>query len=205
MPSPNHRAGLRDDHACIGQANEGNEQSHPARDGGEECARYGIHDQLAHTEDGENEKCETGQEYAPQRRLPRDTHALDHREREIRVQAHSRSERQRVIGHQSHENAAKCRGEAGRCRNAGAGHAGGPKNDGIDDDDVGHREERREAGQQLGANRRAMILQIKKTAQSRERHGGGADGTQALVHGCGTSIGVQENAQAFCTAQPVES
>ena len=164
---PDQRTGLGHDHAGIDQADKGDEQSHPARHGGEQRSRYRIHDQLAHADQGENEKRNTRQEDAAERGLPGHAHALDHRVREVRIESHSGRKRQGIVGHESHEDAAECRGKTGRGGDPGHGQAGGPQDDGIDDHDVGHGQKRRAAREHLGANRGAMAVETKEAIEHR--------------------------------------
>ena len=57
-----------------------------------DTARRSVFDQLAQPEQRQQEKGDTRQEHAAERGLPSHSHALDHRVREIRVEAHAGSE-----------------------------------------------------------------------------------------------------------------
>jgi hypothetical protein len=124
ITQPDDGARLGHDDTGVGETNEGYEQAHPARHRGEQGARHGIHDELAHTAQRQYQKRDTRQEYTAQRRLPGHTHALDHREGEVGVQAHARGHGQGIVGHQAHEDAAEPRGKTSGRGDGGHRHAG---------------------------------------------------------------------------------
>jgi hypothetical protein len=78
-------------------------------------------------------------------------HAFDDGVGEVGVEAHAGCEGKRVVGERSHEDAAEGRAEAGCGSDCGEWHAGFGEDGWIDEDDVGHRDEGGEAGEDLGA------------------------------------------------------
>jgi hypothetical protein len=128
-------------------------------------SEHGADDQLPHARDGQDQECQARQEHAAERRLPRQTHALDHRVSKVGIQAHAGSERQRVVRQQSHEDAAEARRQTGRDRNRSDRHAGRTQDDGIDDHDVRHRHEGRQAREQFGADRRTVGVELEEALE----------------------------------------
>ncbi len=70
---------------------------------------------------------------------------------EVSVEAHAGREGDGVVGECSHEDAAEGRAEAGGGGDGGDGHAGLAEDGRVHEDDVGHRDEGGEAGEDLGA------------------------------------------------------
>ncbi len=92
-----------------------------------------------------------GEEDGSEGGLPGDAHAFDDGVGEVGVEAHAGGEGERVVGERSHEDAAEGRAEAGGGGDGGEGHAGFTEDGWVDEDDVGHRDEGGEAGEDLGA------------------------------------------------------
>ena len=100
---------------------------------------------------GEDEEDDAGEEDGAEGGLPGDAHALDDGVGEVGVEAHAGREGERVVGERSHEDAAEGRAEAGGGGDGGEGHAGFGEDGRVHEDDVGHRDEGGEAGEDLGA------------------------------------------------------
>ncbi len=84
----------------------------------------------------------------------------DHGEGEEGVQPHARRHRDRPVGVERHDRRAERRGEAGRDEHRALVHAGRGEDLRVDEDDVGHRQERRDPGDHLGAHVGAVFLQL---------------------------------------------
>jgi len=78
-------------------------------------------------------------------------HGFDDSVSKVGVEAHAGGEGEWVVGECSHENAAEGGAEAGGGGDGGEGHAGFREDGWIDEDDVGHRDEGGEAGEDFGA------------------------------------------------------
>ena len=98
-----------------------------------------------------SEKDDAGEEDGAEGGLPGDAHAFDDGVGEVGVEAHAGCEGERVVGERSHEDGAEGRAEAGGGGDGGEGHAGFGEDGRVDEDDVGHRDEGGEAGEDLGA------------------------------------------------------
>ena len=98
-----------------------------------------------------SEEDDAGEEDGAEGGLPGDAHAFDDGVGEVGVEAHAGSEGEGVVGERSHENAAEGGAEAGGGGDGGEGHAGFGEDGWVDEDDVGHRDEGGEAGEDLGA------------------------------------------------------
>src|ERR1017187_4253115 len=128
--------GVRHDDARIAEADEGDEEAHASGHGGVEFVRDGGQDQLAHTEQGEQQKRHTGEKDGAERGLPGHSHAFDHGVGEVGVEAHAGSERDGVAGEAAHQETAGRGGEAGGGGHGGQRHARLVKDGGVDEDDV---------------------------------------------------------------------
>ncbi len=111
----------------------------------------GSDEKLADAGEGEEEKDDAGDEDGSECGLPGDAHSFDDGVGEVGVEAHAGREGDGVVGEGSHEDAAEGRAEAGGDCDGGDGHSGFVKDGGVHEDDVGHRDECREAGQYLSA------------------------------------------------------
>jgi hypothetical protein len=78
-----------------------------------------------------------------------------HGKSEIRVESYAWGERDRVVGVKPHDNGARGRGEAGGDEHRANVHAGFLQDRRVDEHDVGHGEEGREPGAELGRDSRA--------------------------------------------------
>ena len=78
------------------------------------------------------------------------------------VQAHSGSLREGCVGQQGRQQTADGRADAGGQQDAVVVHAGGREHAGVDEDNVGHGEERGQAAYDLGADTAAALGDLKK-------------------------------------------
>ncbi len=97
------------------------------------------------------EKDDAGEEDGAEGGLPGNAHAKHDGVGEVGVEAHAGSQGQWVVGERSHEDAAEGRAETGGGGDGGEGHAGFAEERGIHEDDVRHRDEGGEAGEDFGA------------------------------------------------------
>jgi len=83
----------------------------------------------------------------------------------VGVQPHAGRQRQRIVGQQSHQDAAEAGCHAGRHRDAGDRHAGITEDQGIDHHDIGHGDESGESGEHFGTHRCSVGIQAKQALQ----------------------------------------
>jgi hypothetical protein len=100
--------------------------------------------------------------------LPRDVRLLeaDDREGHHRIQSHARGESERTVGDQAHADAHQRRTQGGRGRGTGERYTGGGQDPRIHEDDVCHRHERRDAGDDLGLEVGPALSNLKKPSMS---------------------------------------
>ncbi len=153
--------GIADDEAGVAKADEGDEESDAAGDGCIEFMGNGAQDHLADAGGGEREEDDAGEEDRAERRLPRDMHLEADGVGEVGIEAHARGERDGIARDDAHENGTERRGEAGGGGDGGQRNARGGENGGIDQHDVGHREEGGDAGKNLGAPVGSQMCEFK--------------------------------------------
>jgi hypothetical protein len=112
-------------------------------DGGDEL--------LANATEGEQEEDDAGEEDGAQGGLPGDVHALDDGVSEVGVKAHTWRQGKRIVGQGSHHDGTESSAEAGAGGDGRERHAGLGQDRGVHEDDVGHRDEGGEAGEELDA------------------------------------------------------
>ena len=83
--------------------------------------------------------------------LPWDAHAFADRISEVGVESHARRQGNRTAGKHAHQDAADGGRQTRRSDDGLEGHAGFLKDGGVHEDDVRHRDEGRESGQNFGA------------------------------------------------------
>src|SRR5690606_13092534 len=81
------------------------------------------------------------------------------------VEAHAGRQRDRQVGVQPHEDAREACDHHGGEQRPVRRHAAIAEHERVDDDDVGHRQEGRDAGDQLGASGRAQLPQLERGLQ----------------------------------------
>ena len=142
--------GAGDDDAGVAESDEGDEEADASTDGGVELVWDGSYETLAKAGEGEDEEDDSGEEDGAEGRLPGDAHAFDDGVGEVGVKAHAGCEGEGIVGECAHEDAAEGRAEAGGGGDGGEGHAGFGEDGRVHEDDVGHRDERGEACEDLG-------------------------------------------------------
>jgi hypothetical protein len=140
----------------------------PRRDSPLQRVRNRVDDGLADSQHGQQEKQQARSQYHPQRQLPVHPHAQDDGVGEERVEAHARSQSERVVGQESHQE-----------RRNGGGRAGGEqelpqhfpaqgigKDGRVHHDDIGHRHERGRTTCHLDPPIRLFLLELEEFSDS---------------------------------------
>ena len=83
--------------------------------------------------------------------MPGDVHAFDDGISEVGIETHAGCEGEWVVGEGSHEDTAEGSTETGGGRDGCERHAGFREDGRVDEDDVGHRDEGGEPGENFGA------------------------------------------------------
>ena len=162
-----HRGGgVGYDDPRVAEAEQGDEQPHARRHRRVQLIGNGGDDELPHAHGGEQQEGHPGNEDGPQRRLPRDPHPLHHRVREVGVEPHTGRQRDGVSGKASHEAAPHGRRDARGRRHRRQRHAGLMQDGGVDEDDVRHRHEGGEPGQNFGLPGGAEFLELEVVLQT---------------------------------------
>ena len=107
--------------------------------------RDGVDQPFAYRRDRDQEEQGAGQKHDAKRELPIAAELGHHGEGEIGVEPHARGERDGVVGVKPHDGGRERRGEAGGDEHRAMIHAGFLENCRVDEHDVGHGEEGREA------------------------------------------------------------
>ena len=168
------RDGVAGDHPHLLQPDDGEEE--PDTGPHRELHRFGEEpdDVLPGADRGEEDEDNPLDYDRGERRLPGDAEAEDDREREEGVQAEPRRQAERPVGVERHHEDGDGGGEDGhhrevlrhlRCRPAGDVRDRDPEDGRVDDDDVAHRQERRQPGEHLGPEVRAVRLESEVVAQ----------------------------------------
>jgi len=171
----NGGCGAGDDDAGVAKSDEGDVEADTSADSGVELMGDGGHEALTDAGEGEGEEDDAREEDGAEGGLPGNAHAKDDGVREVGVEAHAGGECEWVVGECSHEDAAECRTEAGGGGDGGEGHAGFAEKRGIHEDDVGHRDEGGEAGEDFGAPVGGVYGEAEVVLQA------GADGHQVRL------------------------
>ncbi len=142
--------GVRCDDAAILERDDGQEQADAGGDRRAYRWRYAVDDHFPHAEQGDGDEQAAGDKHRTQRNLPRVVQVADHEVGEIGIQAHARRQCDGVIGVQGHDQGADGSGDAGGDEDRVARHAGVAQDGWVDEYDIGHRQERGQAGHDLG-------------------------------------------------------
>ena len=132
--------------------------------------RDAVDDPLAHRRDADRKEQHAGGEHGGERRLPRNAQALHHRVGEVGVEPHAGRHGDGEVGVEPHQRRAERRGEAGGDEHRAPVHAGLGEDRRVDEGDVDHRHVGRQAGEQLGPDGRAVLLQLEHLAPPRDAH-----------------------------------
>lgn len=125
----------------------------------------GIDDPFADAEDRQQEKQHGRDKYRTQRHLPGMAQVQDHGVGKEGVQAHARCQGNRVVGDQTHDRRADGRCQTGGDKQRALVHAGLAENARVDEQDVGHGQECRDTGQNLGTHVSVVCLELKQLFQ----------------------------------------
>ena len=143
---------IRGDDPGILQRDDPEKEADPGRDRHLLRARDGIDDPRPDRGHADDQEQDAGQEHRAERHLPGVMQSLDDAVGEIGVHPHARRQRQRIIGEQRHQQGGEGGGEARRDENRAAIHPRIGQDQRVDEDDVGHRQIGRRAGDDLDAN-----------------------------------------------------
>ena len=158
QPDQRGRVGHHDTGAL--ERYEAKKQADAHGDRGAHRRRYAVDDHLAQAEDADQDEQAAGNEDRAQCRFPGYLHAEHHCEGKVRVQAHAGRERHWVVGVKAHDGSADGCGQAGGDEDGVLRHARFAEDGRVDEDDVGHGQERGQAREQLGAHVGAVFLQL---------------------------------------------
>ena len=146
----------------VDEPDEGDEQADADRDGDLELGGYGVEDRLPEAGQDQHQDDQALDHDQPHRVGPR--HLARDRERDERVEAEARRQRQWVVGddpHQDRQHAGRQRrGRCDLCERADdvtVDVGALEKDDRVQDDDVGHRQERHDATADLTGHGRAAL------------------------------------------------
>ncbi len=120
-----------------------------------------MDDPFTDLEDRQQEENRARQEHRAQRGLPGVAHGQHDGVGEEGVQAHARRQRDGVVGDQPHDRRTDGCGQTGGDEHRAVIHAGFGKDARVDEEDVGHRQEGGDTGQDLGAQRGVVRLELK--------------------------------------------
>ena len=122
----------------------------------------GQDDHLADLGDGDEDVDQAAQEHHAHGLLPAEAEAEAHGVGEERVEAHAGGLGVRHVGEQAHDQGADDGRDDGGQEHAAPRHTRLRQDLRVDDDDVSHREERGQAGQNLSRDGRAVFLQMEE-------------------------------------------
>ena len=146
----NDSRGAGHDDASVAESDKGDEEADASSDGGVELMRDGSDETLTDACVGKGEEDDSGEEDGAESALPGNAHSFNDGVGEVSIEAHAGGEGDGIVGESAHEDAAKGRAEAGRGGYGGQRHTGLRENGRVHEDDVGHRDEGGEAGEDLG-------------------------------------------------------
>jgi hypothetical protein len=169
-PECNQGVGVGDDDAGFLQGDDGEEQTDTGHNRGTQRGGDAGHQPGTHAGQRQCEEHQSRDEHGGQRLLPRQSGGADHGEGEERIQAHARCHAHGEVGSEGHHQRAQCGGQAGGDEHGARVHAGGGKDVGVDEDDVGHRQERGQPGQHFGPHGGAVLLELEQAFK--QVHGG---------------------------------
>ena len=86
----------------------------------------------------------------------------DHGVGEVGVQPHARGQGEGIVGEQGHEQGSGAGGQSGGGKDRAPVHAGGAQNGRVDRQDIRHGDKGGQAGEELPADRGAVLLQMKE-------------------------------------------
>ena len=143
--------GAGNDDAGVAESDEGDEEADASSYCGVELMRDSADEALTDAGVGQSEEDNTGEEDGAKSALPWEAHAFDDGIGEVGVEAHTGREGDGIVGKTAHEDAAEGCAEAGGGGDGSDGHSCLREDGGVHEDDVGHRDEGGEAGEDFGA------------------------------------------------------
>ncbi len=185
------RGGIAHHDAGILEPDKADKQPDAPRHCGKQRVRDHRYDQLAHPGQRQHQKRDARHQHATERHRPGHAHLLHHGKAEIGIEPHARRQRQRGVGNHPHQDRGKGCGKAGRSGNRGHRHAGLAQDRGVDEHDIGHRQERGAPRQNFGARGRAARAEREiavECAQTSLCHAHSPGGAVAPVHALCSSI-----------------
>ena len=161
------RAGAGHDDARPLQADEGDQQADAHGNRVLEGVGDGRDELLAQADARREDEDEARHGHRAERDRPRHLHGEDDAVDEEEVVAHGRRDRDGIVrepGHQQRRHAAR---DARGHEHGAEVHARALEQRRLDEDDVGHRQEGRRAGEHLGADRRAVLGEVEQAVEHR--------------------------------------
>ncbi|MNZ48045.1 hypothetical protein D3C78_657800 [compost metagenome] len=158
-----HQGCRMGDHDAGGlQADQPEEQADPRAHGEAQAAGDAVEQPFADAREGQDHEQHAGEEHRAERDLPAVTHGVDHGVGEEGVQAHARSETDRPVGVEAHEQATEGCGQAGGDKGRAMIDPGIGHDVRVDENDVGHGDEGRQAGSQFGLHGGAVETELEE-------------------------------------------
>ncbi len=161
-----HQSGRVIDHDLgLLQCDDEQEKADTRRHRELEISRDRVDDVLAQRRKRNDERKNAGHQHESERLLPRVFVGQHQGEGEERVEPHAGRERDRIIGVERHDQRRDRRRDAGRDEHRALVHPGVGQDRRVDEHDVDHGEERRDARDHLGAHVGAVLLESEITVQ----------------------------------------
>src|SRR5579864_7418742 len=149
------------------ERDDAEEQADAGRYGELQVLRDRIDDVLANREDRNQKKDDARAEHGGERLLPGIFHGQHDGKREEGVEPHARRQRDRIIGIERHHQGRYRGRDAGGDEHRALVHAGIAEDLRIDEDDVDHRQEGGQPGDEFGAQVAARFAQAEQTVENR--------------------------------------
>ncbi|MNI57158.1 hypothetical protein D3C73_1122020 [compost metagenome] len=147
------------------QTDQTEEQTDAGAHGEAQADRDAVEQPFANPREGQNHEQHTGDKHRTKRGFPVVAHGADHGISEERVQTHARRQADRPVRVQAHQQAAQCSGDTGGDERRAVIDPGVSHDVRVDENDVGHRDEGSQTGNQLGLHRGAMQAEFKQALQ----------------------------------------
>lgn len=158
--------GARDDDAGVAESDESDEEADASANCGMELVWDCSDQALADARKGERKEDDSGDEDGAERGLPGDAHTFDDRVGEVGVEAHAWGKREWVVCECAHEDASEGCAEAGGGGDGGQRHSGLRQDGWINEDDVSHRDEGGDAGENLSAPVGSVLVEAEVVLQA---------------------------------------
>jgi hypothetical protein len=171
-----------EDDAALPQADERDEEADADADRQLERLGHGPHDRPAGARQDEHQRQQPLDDHARHRHGPVELPPQDEVERDDRVEPETRGQGERQVGEQPHGGRRDRRGERRRDGHRVERHAGGRQDRGVDEQDVAHRQERREPSQELGPQIGPSFGEAEAPLQEDARAGSASLWKEALGH-----------------------